>query len=161
MPAIFQGTSFLLTYPQTTFDDYRRFLDFLGQLGSIKYLLVAREQHQSGDSHQHAVVLFDTKRRLGERAFDFEGRHPNIRPVGRKIEDWNRCVEYCRKEDVAPFEYGTPRHSSESVWAIVAEAPTREEALAIVKKERPRDYVLNRRNLDYSLDQVCLAHFHK
>jgi len=161
MPAKFQGTSFFLTYPRTSFNDYQLFLDFLRQLGPVRYLAVAREQHQSGDSHQHAVVLFETKRRLGERAFDFDGRHPNIQPVGRKIEDWNRCIEYITKEDVEPFFFGTPRHSGESVWSIVAEASSREEALSIVKKERPRDYILNRRNLDYSLDQVCLAHFYK
>lgn len=154
MPATFQGTSFFLTYPQSTFDfdvHYEQFTAHLSSLGSTKYTCVGIEQHESGEPHWHALVLFETKRRLSERSFDIFDRHPHVKPVGRKREDWNRVEAYVKK-DGNYRESGQPRHACNSVWAQVAAAESRESALSLILEHKPRDFVIQRRNIDYALD---------
>lgn len=156
MPATFQASSFLLTYPQSTFelDDLRIFLADLG----ATFCRIASEQHADGSLHRHALVHFPSKLRVGPRHFDFNGRHPNIRTVGRKKTDWENCIAYVSK-DGEFLEYGTPRHDpNSSIWSTIARASSRQEAEEILKSEKPRDFILNARNFDYWLDKVCLSY---
>lgn len=162
MPPAFQGSSFLLTYPQSDFPliDY---IEHVKQLDSFKYVRVCSEQHADGSFHRHAVVYFSRKIRVGQRYFDFKERHPNIKTVGRTKEDWKRSIAYVSKDEEF-LEYGSPRHDEDSsVWASVLAASSREEALKLIQTEKPRDFILQRRNIDYALDQVCscLTHFYK
>lgn len=176
MPQPDKCTSYFLTYPRIpdSFDNdaRHRFLEHLRHVGSsnsseLAYALLATEQHRDGAApsldgqpslgagrHWHCVAYFSSQLRLGPRAFDFEGRHPNIRAVGRKRSDWDRVVAYCRKEDTDPLEWGTPRHDRKCVWSDAISASTRSEAEEILLREKPRDWVINRRNIDYSLDQM-------
>lgn len=151
MPAAFEGSSFLLTYPQLEGDKSLLF-DFLCQLADVRFVKVAQESHQDGGTHFHAVVLFSKRVRLATRAFDFEGKHPNVKNVGRKKSDWDNCIKYLDKEDPNPLEWGTPRHEA-SVWSAIAKATSRQEAEELLLNEKPRDYVLNARNFDYWLDK--------
>lgn len=111
------------------------------------------EQHQSGDSHFHALVHFGSKQRLGARGFDWRERHPNVQSVGRKREDWQRCNDYVAK-DGRYHDIGVGRHAGQSVWGQVASADCREDALELIRAEKPRDFVLQRRNIDYFLDSL-------
>lgn len=154
MPASFQGSSFLLTYPQSSFGKESLF-NFLQSLPDISYVKVAQELHEDGSTHYHAITHFNRKQRCSATYFDHAERHPNVKTVGRKKSDWDNVVTYLDKEDQSPTVWGTPRHTT-SVWSDVATATSRTEALEIIKKERPRDFVLNARNLDYFLDKVCI-----
>lgn len=151
MPAAFEGSSFLLTYPQSDFD-LQEFSLYLQTLPDYKYSIVSSEKHQDDSLHRHAVVHFIKKQRLASSFFDYNGRHPNVKPVGKKKSDWTNTTTYVRK-DGDFIEHGIPRHEV-SVWAEIANAPNREIALQLLKTEKPRDFVLQQRNLDYYLDKV-------
>lgn len=152
MPATFQGSSFLLTYPQSDFP-LQSLLDHLISL-NVKYAKVCSESHADGSLHRHALVCFPSKIRVGPRHFDFEARHPNVRPVGRKRSDWENCGAYVAK-DGEVLEYGTPRHGEDScVWSSIARASSRVEAEEILRREKPRDSIINARQFDYWLDKV-------
>lgn len=174
MPKADNVTSYFLTYPRipNTFDDDSRarlhaHLRHVGDQHSaeLAYVLISVEQHRDGAApsvdeddrrrHWHCVAYYRSKLRLGQRAFDFEGQHPNISSVGRRRADWDRVIAYCKKEDSAPYEWGEPRHSTKTdCWAAVVSAPTRADAQEILVREKPRDWVVNRRQLDYALDQM-------
>lgn len=156
MPATFQGTSFLLTYPQDAFDldsDFDTAREFFGSLAQLKYLRIGVERHESGEPHWHALVLFAVKLRAGARAFDFRGRHPNVQTVGRRVLDWQRCHAYVAK-DGEYRDFGDQRHSKESVWAEVVQADDRETALKLIAAAAPRDFIIHRRNVDYALEAL-------
>jgi len=151
MPAAFEGSSFLLTYPQSNFDlvDLQ---DFLQKLPDYKYSLVSSEKHTDNSLHRHAIIYFSKRQRLSSSFFDFQERHPNIKPVGKKLTDWTNCVTYVKK-DGDFLESGIPRHER-SVWSQVVNAQTRNEALELLRQEKPRDFILQRRNIEYYLDTV-------
>lgn len=151
MPAAFEGSSFLLTYPQSDFE-LNALQDFFKNLPDYKYSLISSEKHEDGSLHRHAIIYFRKRQRLNQSAFDFLERHPNIKPVGKKKSDWDNCQKYVRK-DGEFIEDGSPRHEV-SVWSEIAVASSREEALRLLKAEKPRDFVLQQRNIDYYLDKV-------
>lgn len=156
MPAVFQGTSFLITFPQDAFDldsDWDAALAHFNKLGQLKYLRIGVEQHESGDPHWHAVAYYAVKLRLGARGFDFRDKHPNVQCVGRRVVDWQRVVAYVAK-DGAYREHGSQRHSSESVWAEVAKADDRATAEQLVASAAPRDWIVNRRSIDYAMEAM-------
>lgn len=156
MPATFQGTSFLLTYPQDAFNldnDFDNAREFFGSLAQLKFIRIGVESHESGDPHWHALVLFAVKLRAGARAFDYRGKHPNVQSVGRRVIDWERCHAYVAK-DGSYRDFGTPRHSSESVWTEVAQADNKDTALKLIATAAPRDFVIHRRNIDYALETL-------
>lgn len=152
MPSQFQGKTFLITYPQSALNK-DAILTFIRAKESIQFARIGQEQHADGGTHFHCLVYFASKQRFSERAFDVAGEHPNIQPVGKRTIDWNRVHDYCAKEDPSPTDWGTPRHAS-NVWAAVANAASRDEALELLRTEKPRDYVLQQRNIDYFLDKV-------
>lgn len=151
MPAAFQGTSFLVTYPQSSLTKDALAAFFTER--SADYYLIGCEQHADGGSHYHCLVHFGTKQRLSARAFDCATEHPNIQTVGRRTADWERVVAYVSKEDESPLVWGTPRHTS-NVWVDIINATSRADALQLIAKEKPRDFVVNRRAIDYALDQM-------
>lgn len=156
MPSQFQGTSFLLTYSQSEFDfdDFDGFLERCCSVGSVGFLRVGKERHASGDPHWHALVRFDAKQRFTDpRTFDWRSVHPNIKPVGRKVSDWNNCYTYVAK-DGEYRDFGSPRHQKQSMWADFATAESRTAALALVAEHSPRDFIINRRQLDYAMDAM-------
>jgi len=154
MPAEFQGSSFLLTFPQSSLNKDTLFT-YLTTLPSISFVKLAQETHNDGSGaiHFHAVLHFSSKQRFNQTFFDASGEHPNIKPVGRKCSDWSNVIKYLEKEDASPLEWGTPRHER-SVWAQVINASSRNEAEQLIREEKPRDAVLNAKNLDYFLDKM-------
>ena len=151
MPAAFEGSSFLLTYPQSDFN-INEYLQHFSSLPSVSYVCVSSEQHADGSLHRHALVYFNKRQRLNATFFDYKERHPNVKAVGKKKSDWENVLTYVQK-DGAFLVTGIPRHTKDT-WANVATASSREEALALIQKEKPRDFIINRRNIDYALDSL-------
>lgn len=89
------ATTFFLTYPQSEFD-FNELVAFLNTIKPVIWARVARESHESGDPHMHAIVRFGArvKTRSNLRIFDFMGRHPNVQ-VPRRIKD---VLEYVAKD---------------------------------------------------------------
>lgn len=165
-------------------DARARLLQFIQRIGTdheteLTYAIIARERHHADQQpstldtggsqgtdrdehsddrqrpfHWHLVAHYRSKLRLGERSFDFEGNHPHIRTVGRKREHWDNVVNYCRKEDPQPLEFGTPRFVENSVWKEVISCSSRSDAEELLRKEKPRDWIMGRRNIDYALDKM-------
>lgn len=160
MPATFQGSSFLITFPRQSFD-LANYVEYVSSLPGFSYVCVSSEQHEDGSPHRHALLYFSKKIRVGARYFDYQEAHPNVQTVGRKKEDWKRVRDYVTKDGVF-LEHGLGRHEEDSsTWSRVLAASSRVDAEKIIAEEKPRDWILNRRNIDYSLDQVCLTHFYK
>jgi len=60
---------------------------------------IARETHKDGTKHMHVLVDFGYRfQSTSWRIFDFEGRHPNIKPILNPIH-WVNCLCYLGKED--------------------------------------------------------------
>lgn len=69
----------------------------------LEYLLVAREQHESGEIHFHVAIQFVRNLRTRDpRIFDINGVHPNL----QSAKDFDRWVAYCKK-DGEYSEWGT------------------------------------------------------
>lgn len=152
MPASFRGTSFLVTYPQSLFDFDDLYTHFTS-IAPVQYCRIGLETHEDGNPHLHAVVHFESKQQLGARRFDFRDRHPNVQTVGRTRQDWDRVVTYCGKEGNFR-DWGVPRHHEKRTWSQVIHAESRSEAQDVIREQWPRDWIINRRNIDYALDQM-------
>ncbi|MGN5495181.1 hypothetical protein ACLJCJ_09430, partial [Campylobacter coli] len=62
-----------------------------------EYVEVARELHADGTPHYHAFVAFPSRFRGTMFAFDFEGKHCNVRTVARGKQHTQRARVYIRK----------------------------------------------------------------
>jgi hypothetical protein len=151
MPATWEGSSFIITYPQSDFD-LNDYLLHCQAYPNISYILISSEKHQDGSLHRHAVFHFNKRQRLSKSFFDYQERHPNIKCVGKKKSDWSNVTDYVKK-DKDYVEWGTPRHSA-CTWTSIASCSTRKEAQDLLLSEKPRDAILNARNFDYWLDKV-------
>lgn len=89
------AVTFFLTYPQSDFD-HDTVHNALQLVKPVVWARVARERHEDGNWHIHAIVRFGARVRgsTNARIFDIEGRHPNIQ-VPRRIKD---VLEYCAKD---------------------------------------------------------------
>lgn len=153
MPSKLQARKFLLTYPKC--DETKESLkDFLNGIKKTKFVRVCKELHQDGDAHLHAVVAFESLLQTNERGFDFNGNHPNIKIIGKKKDDWIRVLDYVAK-DGDYIDEGHDTFSRQFEFHDIIECASREEAWEMLKSNRPRDAVLNKRNFDYYL--VCFA----
>nr|UOF82128.1 rep protein [Cressdnaviricota sp.] len=72
--------------------------------GNVRYLIVGRETAATGTRHLQGYVEFSKPTRLAacKRALGGESIHLE---VARGTRD--QCIEYCKKEDQSPFEYGS------------------------------------------------------
>lgn len=91
-----------LTYArcETDKEELGRHLEELGATSGI----VAREAHEDGTPHLHAIIDWGAKRNVKDpRKFDYEGVHPNIQAV-RNVKSTEK---YIRKEDDEPYCWGS------------------------------------------------------
>lgn len=139
----FDGQLAFLTYPQCGDLSREQLRDFLvGTLGAEQFC-IARELHEDGEPHLHAVVRWGRRKRLvGANCFDVEGRHPNVqRP--RSLRD---CLAYVRKSDdnvldsEPPLVVSGSRGDAYGELLSTCEGP--DDFLARVGELRPRDLVL-------------------
>lgn len=93
MPSFFNGKRFFLTYPQCN-QSKEELRAFLSSRAAVKYVLVSRETHASGDFHLHACVEYESQQRHDARWLDFQGKHPNV----QSPRNWNACKTYVKKE---------------------------------------------------------------
>nr|WAE42549.1 MAG: replication associated protein [Cressdnaviricota sp.] len=91
----FQGKRVFLTYPMCPLDINVMYAE-LEKIENIQFACIAREMHESGDFHIHAVVEFkDRVRGPCSTVFNILDYHPNIQ-IPR---NWNACLAYVRKDN--------------------------------------------------------------
>lgn len=132
-----KATNFSITYPQANNLSREQILNFYKKL-SPKYVTVAKELHQDGNTHFHVAVGFGKRRLLADSAaWDIEGNHPNIQST-RDPLSWNT---YCTKEDTEFLAWGeTPKEKV--TWKSVVLARDEQEFMDKAKECSPRDWVL-------------------
>lgn len=66
-------------------------------LDNVEKVLVARELHEDGNQHFHALVSFKSKTRISNaRYFDFMGHHPEVE---KHIKSMNNWIKYITKHN--------------------------------------------------------------
>ncbi|CAL5434233.1 unnamed protein product [Camellia sinensis] len=114
------------------------------------YILVARELHEDGNPHLHAMVQCTKKIQTSNpRFFDLTGTngriyHPNI----KKLYSPTASRQYIQKEGEF-VEWGefsakgkSPSKNRDELWrGILGEAETEEQFFALCKERCPTDYV--------------------
>lgn len=99
-----QSRKFLLTYSRYEADKYQLHMFLNSKLKQEVAVKICHEHHQDGEIHTHCCVECKIKPDIkNERAFDFEGHHPNIKPPS-SVTHWRNQVKYMDKED--PLVYG-------------------------------------------------------
>lgn len=97
-----QGKNFFLTYPKCTMEKEDA-ASLLQHKMALDYMLIAREYHEDGSPHLHALVTSKTKLNVKNPLFfDIGSFHGNYQ-TARNTDD---VVDYIRKADSAPLEYG-------------------------------------------------------
>lgn len=96
--------NFFLTYPQAvnieTKDELLQFL--LSRRQSVAYLIVAKELHEDGNQHYHAMIQYSKRFDLrDDKYFDYKGHHPNI----QKVKSVDATKVYIKKDEDY-IEYG-------------------------------------------------------
>lgn len=126
-----------LTYPRCDESKEDLFTFFQGyENPKALEIVVAREQHQDGCNHLHAVVKFDkTYRTRNPQEFDFRGAHCNIQPA----RSYKNVLKYCTKEDdfISNFDVSSLLVKQESEKKRLGKRIIEGEALLEVVKENP------------------------
>ncbi|AIF76264.1 Rep1 [Rhinolophus associated gemykibivirus 2] len=132
----------LLTYPQCGNLDAFDVVDHLSTLGAE--CIVGREHHENGGVHLHAFVDFGRKfRSRNVRAFDVDGRHPNVEPTrSTPSAGW----DYATKDgDIIAGGLARPGDSivSDKTWSTIVAAKDAEEFWDLCASLAPRALVCN------------------
>jgi len=131
---------FFLTYSQCDKTPEELFVH-LSTIAAIHKYLIAQELHQDGGKHLHAYIDFVEKQDFKNcRWADFDGYHPNDRG---KVRDEFACAKYCGKDGnfITNFYKINP-------WSKAADPETTvDEAMEILRKERPEKFLLYRDQL--------------
>lgn len=91
----FQSKRIFLTYPQAEIDNNELYA-FCYTFGTIKYAVIAKELHQDGNPHCHAVIEYAKRLDFRDtRKFDFMGHHPSI----EKPRNFMAAINYCKKDN--------------------------------------------------------------
>lgn len=94
MPFRLSTKTIFLTYPNCN-EPKEDLLQFLKTLGQIKYAIICKEKHESGEYHLHAAAKYTSKiETRNERYFDFKEHHPNI----QRTRNFPASVNYCKKD---------------------------------------------------------------
>nr|QTE03540.1 MAG: replication-associated protein [Phoenicopteridae CRESS-DNA-virus sp.] len=112
-------------------------------LGKIPcYTLVARELHESGAQHFHALLFFSGGIRTRKsRFFDVDGVHPNV----QSCRDPKAWYQYCKKDgDVREFGVLPPKLGDKSGdWSeCLVKATSRDDFLERVRVSFARDWII-------------------
>lgn len=96
MPRL-QGKKYLLTYPQCS-STKEEISEALQSVFVVKTFTIARELHQDGTPHIHAVLVLESSpNTTNMRAFDVNGHHPNIKSL-KTNADVERATQYVKKD---------------------------------------------------------------
>lgn len=142
--------AFFLTYPRCLLEP-ATLGAHLESIAPTKYCLVARELHQDGESHLHALIIYIDKKNV-RRAdfFDHQGYHPNI--VAPR--DRPATVTYIKKNDPSDDDlYETGEFlaviDKENAWKAAIDATTAIEVHQIISASHPREYVVHHDKIEY------------
>lgn len=148
------GQRFLLTYSDVADPAFTTagLADFLWTF-SPSYVESGKEYHQNGTPHYHVYIEFrDRFRSNSVAAFDFLGRHPNIKGVTRGIRSITKVREYVRKEGgefevrgVAPPLGQAERHTW---YSVLHESPNFDEFMSACQSHFTKDFILRHDDLE-------------
>lgn len=124
------------------------------ELGPVQNYIVAKELHQDGTPHYHAVIKLVERITVKQaKRFDVAGHHPNIqRP--RSIKS---AVLYCEKHGDFINNWGKYMRAKDSRsnqyanYIQLARDGKSEEAIKIFAISHPKDYVINRDRIDNNI----------
>lgn len=157
----FDAQRFLITYAQCNGVQFScdSIADYInGKDPTPEYVEVGRELHADGGTHFHVYVAFPSRFRGNMFAFDFHGKHPNVRTVKRGANHTQRAREYIRKEGLELCSRGVPAPFSAEgkcdPWSAALTQPDAESFLAHMRDKCPKEYILRYHDL------VAFAQFH-
>lgn len=150
----FQAKNVFLTYPQCPCPK-ELLLELLLSLLQLAYqpyyILVARELHQDGNPHLHAMVQCTKKiETTNPRFFDLTATNGRIyHPKMETLNSPTASRNYIQKEGDF-IEHGefsskgrSPSKNRDAMWrGILAEAETEEQFFSLCKERCPTDYVI-------------------
>ena len=150
------GKTLHLTYRDHL--DHEEMIRFLTKtLGALKwYSIVHEEGHQTGTPYPHTHVAFQTCQKMNfqsERKLDFQGIHPNIKPLATK-EHIRRTWEYHEKEPVKLTRSDYCPVQSEDYLTQILNAPSLVEAVKTAGVEVKTVMDIKALRSDRSRDQV-------
>lgn len=107
-----------LTYPQCPIERDTLW-DFLHRKG-ITWAIIARELHQDGNPHLHAVIDWGRKKDIRSQSFfDFQGYHPNIQSCTNRIAS----ITYCKKDgDFTEYGHNGSEEEQEDLVALASQS---------------------------------------
>jgi hypothetical protein len=145
----FNSKSAFLTYPQCTITK-EAMLYYLMEQFNPSFCRVGSELHEDGSPHLHVLMQADEPlRSKSSKFFDIHGFHPNI----QSTRCFKRVLDYVGKTGNF-IDFGElPSRGSKRSWADVVSGSSKEEALAMVMTDFPRDYVLNLERVEYFLNK--------
>lgn len=120
--------------------------------------VIAREPHTNGGWHYHCLVSYSSPCRVRTlTAFDLDYAGARIHGNYQVVKDLPAVYEYVTKggdyfEDVDEVPGIRPVHET-NYWELALQQSSKEEALKVIRRHNPRDYILNMRNLDYAFDK--------
>jgi len=128
-----RGSKFFLTYAQANDASFSDVQSTIVDFAPVAYLRVARERHEDGGVHYHALVSFE---RILDRAIsghlDVAGYHPNIKPKGG-AKAFANANEYCEKDgdflDIGECPQVEEKEESSSILRRASEFPSFTEFL--------------------------------
>lgn len=144
MPFRFQSRYGLFTYSQCGELDPFEVVALFSSLGAE--CIVGRENHSDEGIHLHAFVDFGRRfRTTNERAFDVDGRHPNVSPSrGTPEKGWDYAV---KDGDVVAGGLERPSGSRVSTastdWGRLCDATSESEFWELVRELAPRALLTN------------------
>lgn len=148
-----------LTYSQVGERSLEDLVTFLKGIPFVKGGIACRELHQDGGAHFHTWLDLKTGSRFLNSRFDFDGLHPNVivTPGNKKSDACQNRIKYVKKDGdfvVFPDDYALPEKAEkDTTWVDALTAESREEALEIISSNKPRDAIINSRQIDYFLDK--------
>lgn len=152
--------NWFLTYPQCNLkpEDFNEALWNNSNVAECSGFAVSREKHADGGIHYHVLLCYKkTKRVRSLLAFDLS--HLGVRIHGKYevVKNLRDCYGYVIKdgdyyEDIESIPGLSAPHEP-SYWELSLQAQNKERALEIIRRNNPREYILNRKNLEYAFDK--------
>lgn len=101
-----QAKRWFLTWPRSDGLEREMIAEKLREIGPVREMIVAKENHTDEGKHHHAYVEYEEQLSWRARAepnkWDVEGHHPNVQTVRNR----KKTVEYVTKEDKTPLVNG-------------------------------------------------------
>jgi hypothetical protein len=148
----------LLTYSQVGDRNKLDLFNHLKTLRDVSHFILGEERHQDGGKHFHCYFVFIRRKDIDPATFfNWDNLHPNIESVRQQLKQAQPVVNYVTKEDQSPLLFPTHHEwpwNKSNVWSLVVNATSRQEAEAIIKQEKPRDWIINGNQIEAALEKM-------